>query len=377
MKKVISFIIFFLYIITFYKISSAKSIQAKILYMNVEHKFIVLNKGKKDDLFTGLKYEIYKGAELLGITEIIKAKTEVAAFNTKSFKKSIPLAPGNIVTLKITEKFEEKTAIKSTKPTYKKSAKESEAINYYRKGERLYNEGKYEEAIANFKQALKIEPTYKQAKKYIADAENIIEKKMSHREKDYSKIYVNGKEKEEEALPEHESEKEETPLLLKPFSKIKQWFKEEEGWKEEKTQLSSLEGTDIHGVSYVDFTSIKLETQMEASRRKVLFLINEELKNRGFIITNYSLIEGTINAQKPLQLSAFKEIFANMSSAIDYRIMYTVDVKKIDMELTHVDLDISTSYKKKGKYRKMEISREDEVVQEAKDVLVTVKNRLR
>jgi len=275
--------------------------------------FIVIDKGENDNVLNGDKFKVFKGSKFLGIGQVIETRKDVLAFDTSYLDKSIPLSSKDVLVLR-----------------------------------------------------------------NIKDDERYSQKDPYATRQDYADIRIY-------KGPGTDTVSEKSSVIAKPFKKVKEWtvgagrgvkrwFEAEK--EEEKHSLYETEGA-ISSVSGVDSLSIKLEMNVNTSRRKTLFAINEELKNRGFIVTNYSLIEGVIDAQKPLQLSTFSEIFANMRSAIDYRIIYTVSVRNVGDNFTNVKLDVSTSYKKSKKYIKMNVSSNGKVAQEAQDILVTVKRKLR
>ncbi len=324
-KRFIFLLIIFIYFLFLPNNLWGIALEGRILTVSIQDNFLVLDVGEEENVFKGKKFNVFKNDELVGVTEVLQARKDVAAFDTTLLKKRVVLFPKDILILKEIDDLE----------------------------------------------ATKL-PSIRIRKDIDTD------------------IIISERTQKDVSIPDSKKEsyeKEQTPLLVRPFKKMKDWtitagrevkdWFEKEGREQDTITDTEIDRTVSKGIIDIPaIKGIKLETDVIGGRRKVLFMLNEELKNRGFIVTNYSIIEGTIHAQKSLEMSTYEEVFANIKAAIDHKIIYFVTVRKIDEETSHIMLDVSASYKKGNEYNNIEISSSSNLVNEAKAILVEVKDKM-
>ena len=71
------------------RVGEIEELKGKIVTINMEHNFVVIDLGKQDGIDIGNKFNVYRGETLLGSVEIIQARDKIAAADIKDLKEGM------------------------------------------------------------------------------------------------------------------------------------------------------------------------------------------------------------------------------------------------------------------------------------------------
>ncbi|MDP2911123.1 MAG: hypothetical protein Q8N76_02175, partial [Candidatus Omnitrophota bacterium] len=73
------------------RIGEKAGLQGRIVTVNKEHNFVVIDLGKQDGIAIGNKFNVYRGQAFLGSVEIIQARDRIAAADIKDLKEGMDI----------------------------------------------------------------------------------------------------------------------------------------------------------------------------------------------------------------------------------------------------------------------------------------------
>lgn len=73
------------------------SIEGKIISVNEENNFVVINLGEEDGLKLGMDFEVYRGDKRIGNLEVIEMRSRIAACDIKDIKERQEIKVGDVV----------------------------------------------------------------------------------------------------------------------------------------------------------------------------------------------------------------------------------------------------------------------------------------
>ena len=76
---------------SFERIGEKAELKGRIVTINMEHNFVVIDLGKQDGIDIGNKFNVYRGETLLGSVEIIQARDRIAAADIKDLKEGMSI----------------------------------------------------------------------------------------------------------------------------------------------------------------------------------------------------------------------------------------------------------------------------------------------
>ena len=62
------------------------SLKGRIVAVNSEHNFVVIDIGKQDGIETGEEFDIYRGQAYIGLIEVIQMRDRISACDIKDVK---------------------------------------------------------------------------------------------------------------------------------------------------------------------------------------------------------------------------------------------------------------------------------------------------
>jgi len=79
------------------RVEETEELKGKIVTINMEHNFVVIDLGKQDGIDIGNKFNVYRGETLLGSVEIIQARDKIAAADIKDLKEGMSIEVNDTV----------------------------------------------------------------------------------------------------------------------------------------------------------------------------------------------------------------------------------------------------------------------------------------
>ncbi|MCX5687755.1 MAG: hypothetical protein NTV71_03830 [Candidatus Omnitrophica bacterium] len=79
------------------RIGEKEELKGKIVTINMEHNFVVIDLGKQDGIDIGNKFNVYRGETLLGSVEVIQARDKIAAADIKDLKEGMSIEVNDTV----------------------------------------------------------------------------------------------------------------------------------------------------------------------------------------------------------------------------------------------------------------------------------------
>jgi len=79
------------------RVGEKEELKGKIVTINMEHNFVVIDLGKQDGIDIGNKFNVYRGETLLGSVEIIQARDKIAAADIKDLKEGMSIEVNDTV----------------------------------------------------------------------------------------------------------------------------------------------------------------------------------------------------------------------------------------------------------------------------------------
>jgi len=79
------------------RVGEKEELKGKIVTINMEHNFVVIDLGKQDGIDIGNKFNVYRGETLLGSIEIIQARDKIAAADIKDLKEGMSIEVNDTV----------------------------------------------------------------------------------------------------------------------------------------------------------------------------------------------------------------------------------------------------------------------------------------
>jgi len=76
---------------SFERIGENAELKGRVVTINMEHNFVVIDLGKQDGIDIGNKFNVYRGETLLGSVEIIQARDRIAAADIKDLKEGMSI----------------------------------------------------------------------------------------------------------------------------------------------------------------------------------------------------------------------------------------------------------------------------------------------
>jgi len=73
------------------QIGEGTGLKGRIVTINKEHNFVVIDLGKQDGIDVGNKFNVYRGSIFLGLIEIIQARDRIAAADIKDLKEGMDI----------------------------------------------------------------------------------------------------------------------------------------------------------------------------------------------------------------------------------------------------------------------------------------------
>lgn len=116
-----------------------------------------------------------------------------------------------------------------------------------------------------------------------------------------------------------------------------------------------------------------VEADIKANPSLVFDAANILLRDRGFIVAVANREASLLVASKGLILSRWEELWAGFTGAIDYELLFSIQIKE-KSNLSYIAISISTGYLKKDRYYKRIIKDNSYVYKEALDLISEVKN---
>ena len=71
------------------QIGEDTDLKGRVVTINKEHNFVVIDLGKQDGIDVGNKFNVYRGSIFLGLIEIIQARDRIAAADIKNLKEGM------------------------------------------------------------------------------------------------------------------------------------------------------------------------------------------------------------------------------------------------------------------------------------------------
>ena len=79
------------------RVGEREELKGKVVTINMEHNFVVIDLGKQDGIDIGNKFNVYRGETLLGSVEIIQARDKIAAADIKDLKEGMNIEVNDTV----------------------------------------------------------------------------------------------------------------------------------------------------------------------------------------------------------------------------------------------------------------------------------------
>ncbi|MFH1478654.1 MAG: hypothetical protein ABIG92_02625 [Candidatus Omnitrophota bacterium] len=83
--------------ITGARIASGSESRARVVTINREHKFVVIDIGQEYNVDVGDRFSVYRGDDIIGLVEVIQARKKIAACDIKDEKSGFTIESGDIV----------------------------------------------------------------------------------------------------------------------------------------------------------------------------------------------------------------------------------------------------------------------------------------
>lgn len=79
------------------RVGENKGLRGRIVTINKDHNFVVIDLGKQDGIDIGNRFNVYRGEALLGSVEVIQARDRIAAADIKDLKEGMSIEINDIV----------------------------------------------------------------------------------------------------------------------------------------------------------------------------------------------------------------------------------------------------------------------------------------
>jgi len=82
---------------SFGNMSGWETLEGRIITVNNEHNFAVVDLGRQDGVSVGIDFDVYRDGAMIGSIEVIQARERIAAADIKNIKEGFSIKPDDIV----------------------------------------------------------------------------------------------------------------------------------------------------------------------------------------------------------------------------------------------------------------------------------------